>query len=267
MSIPNQSFLSAITTFVERLPEGAIDALTQAMATGQPKNWRSLQASLQRVLAAPHYREQIGHFLVAWQTEAPDAAPQTVAWAVQAAAHTLHQQRRAQTLEFVWTGPSSEQPLQRTAQVLQQVIELAHTELLIVSFAVYDIPEIREALLQAANRGVRIQLIIESAQESDGKLAYNSLAAFGTQIASRADVYYWPRNKRPTDQHGRHGSLHAKCAVADEQALLISSANLTHYALNLNMELGMLIRGGTGPQRVAQHFRQLIQRNVLVLAR
>ena len=48
-------------------------------------------------------------------------------------------------------------------------------------------------------------------------------------------TYRWPLERRPRDDEGRHGSLHAKCAVADRELLLISSANLTHYALSLNM--------------------------------
>jgi phosphatidylserine/phosphatidylglycerophosphate/cardiolipin synthase-like enzyme len=52
-------------------------------------------------------------------------------------------------------------------------------------------------------------------------------------------VYVWPLDKRPKDGAGRHGSLHAKCAVADEAAAFISSANLTKYALNLNAQKGV----------------------------
>ena len=45
---------------------------------------------------------------------------------------------------------------------------------------------------------------------------------------------------------GRLGSLPAKVAVADGATLLISSANFTEYAMTLNMELGVLIRGSEG---------------------
>ena len=50
----------------------------------------------------------------------------------------------------------------------------------------------------------------------------------------------------------RHGSLHVKCAVADDAAALISSANLTEYAMNLNMELGLMVKGGDLPSSLAQ---------------
>jgi phosphatidylserine/phosphatidylglycerophosphate/cardiolipin synthase-like enzyme len=77
-------------------------------------------------------------------------------------------------------------------------------------------------------------------------------------------VYVWPRDKRPTDAAGRYGSLHAKCTVADTDAILISSANLTAYALALNMELGLLVRGGDLPGRVVGHLRRLVGEGVLV---
>jgi cardiolipin synthase A/B len=61
--------------------------------------------------------------------------------------------------------------------------------------------------------------------------------------------------------------MHAKCAVADEELLFISSANLTGYALALNMELGLLVRGGPLPAAVWTHFQRLIEGGVMELVR
>ena len=58
-------------------------------------------------------------------------------------------------------------------------------------------------------------------------------------------------------------SLHVKCAVADRQRLLVSSANLTEYALTKNMELGVLVEGGEVPARVQEHLEALLQRRIL----
>ncbi len=264
MPLPPRTLLDAIATFTQALPEGAITPLAAAIADVPPGAWQALHATSTRVLAAPHYREHVGAFVAAWQAQAPSVAPATVALALQAAAIAASRQRRAQTIELVWTGPTSGQPLRRTAQVLQTLIAEARRELLIVSFAVYDIPEIGAALLRAAQHGVTIRLIIESPQTSAGKVAYDGLAAFGPQVAAHAEVYRWPLDQRPRDDEGRHGSLHAKCAVADAATLLISSANLTAYALSLNMELGLLVRGGPQPQEVSAHFTGLIQHGVLL---
>ena len=60
------------------------------------------------------------------------------------------------------------------------------------------------------------------------------------------------------------GVLHAKCAVADGQLLFLSSANLTDYAMNFNIELGVLIRSAPRhAQRVAAQFEQMIAQGIL----
>ena len=41
--------------------------------------------------------------------------------------------------------------------------------------------------------------------------------------------------------------------------LPLSSPNLTQQAFTINMELGVLVRGGTMPKRVEEQFRMLIQ--------
>lgn len=76
------------------------------------------------------------------------------------------------------------------------------------------------------------------------------------------EVYAWPATQRPRDAQGRHGTLHAKFAVADRRQLLVSSANLTEFAFNLNIELGVLLTGGTGPAEVAGQVDQMIRLGV-----
>ncbi len=78
-------------------------------------------------------------------------------------------------------------------------------------------------------------------------------------MRQRARIYVWPLEKRPRSADGRHGSLHAKVAIADGRVMLISSANLTEYAMTLNMELGVLINGGPSPEKVAEHLGRLVE--------
>ena len=72
----------------------------------------------------------------------------------------------------------------------------------------------------------------------------------------------WPFEDRPVIDSKR-GYIHAKCAVADERLAVISSANLTRWALEANMELGILIHGGAAPERIAQHLTELEAAGVL----
>jgi phosphatidylserine/phosphatidylglycerophosphate/cardiolipin synthase-like enzyme len=154
--------------------------------------------------------------------------------------------------------------LRRTEQALLQVIDAARCELLIVSFAVYKIDAIIEALIRAFERGVRLRICVEAPEPSGQRMAYDTIAALGPDVGQRAAIYIWPRGQRQVGPNGKPGSLHAKLAVADDTQLFISSANLTGYAMNLNMELGVLIQGGRLPGQVAAHFAALIREGVLV---
>lgn len=64
--------------------------------------------------------------------------------------------------------------------------------------------------------------------------------------------------------HKSPASLHAKFAVADSRCLLTTSANLTGHALELNMELGVLITGGEAPREVVRLVDDLIAQGDLV---
>ena len=118
----------------------------------------------------------------------------------------------------------------------------------------------------ALDRGVRVRICVEAPAESDGRIGYDTITALGV-VGQRAKIYTWPQTQRPTTASGKSGALHAKLAVADANHLFISSANLTDYAMHLNMEMGVLIHGGPLPGRVREHFRELIRAGVLVLVK
>ncbi|WP_456228945.1 phospholipase D-like domain-containing protein [Streptomyces sp. YJ-C3] len=52
-------------------------------------------------------------------------------------------------------------------------------------------------------------------------------------------------------------------AVADRRILLVGSANLTESGVRRNLEAGVLVTGGTAPQRAAEHIRELQRRGIL----
>lgn len=73
--------------------------------------------------------------------------------------------------------------------------------------------------------------------------------------------------QREHNEKGERGTMHVKCAIADARYLLISSANLTGFALNLNMEMGVLISGGHLPEQVEEHLLYLMKARVLQCCR
>ena len=199
-----------------------------------------------------------------WRTEAADLDANVVAIALQTAAISEQRHRDSQSVELVWTGPDGGSiPFRRTEQAILQLLDSAQDRITLVSFAVYSIPNIAKALVKAAQRGVKLTVIVETPDKLGGENEYSTLRALGSEVEACSSVYYWPKEKRKLSETNKPGILHVKCAVADGEWLFLSSANLTQQAFTINMELGMLVRGGSSPKQVEQQFKQLIQESII----
>ena len=184
-----------------------------------------------------------------------------------AAAALEERHRQGPAVELVWTGPETDSlQLRRTEQAILEVLNSAQKRIILVSYAVYRIPNIGEALKRAAGRGVRIVVIVETPHKAESRQEYDTLRALGADVTRCSTVYCWPFEARKRDANGRHGILHVKCAVGDGRWLFLSSANLTEQAFTINMELGVLVTGGSLPSQVEAYFTSLITAGVLVLA-
>lgn len=241
-----------------------LTGLAFAIESCDPSDWTSARSRILHSVSHAHYRNLVANFLDYWQGQAVSLTPQALSLALLTAAHAEKAHRDHQTVELVWTGPeTSVVPFRRTEQAILQVIDSASQRVLVVSYAVYNIPRICESLVRAAGRGVAITVIVETPDRLEGKNTYDTLRALGSAVATRSSVYLWPLDNREKDSNGKHGILHVKCAVADGRWLFLSSANLTEYAFTLNMELGLLISGGSLPVQVEGHFYRLIEAGVL----
>lgn len=167
-----------------------------------------------------------------------------------------------ESTELVWTGPLPEGSIpRRTDQALEELICAATQEILLVSFAVYKVAHISASLREAATRLIRIRVVLEDQKATAPvvKVMQEFSGVPGIKF------YVWPESKRPTGANGYKGAMHDKCALADDHHLFLSSANLTEHALNINMEMGVLIRGGDLPRAAGRHFNALIADGVLEL--
>jgi phosphatidylserine/phosphatidylglycerophosphate/cardiolipin synthase-like enzyme len=75
-------------------------------------------------------------------------------------------------------------------------------------------------------------------------------------------LYEWTSDKKSLPGQ-LPGSVHAKCAVADGELAFITSANLTSAAMERNMELGVLVKGGELPSELHRHLEALIFTKVI----
>ena len=214
-------------------------------------------------LSQPYHRQLAVGFLDGCLTAAPAILPEAAALALLTAGISEKTHREAQSVELVWTGPDiGAAPFRRTEQAILQVLDSTRYGVTLVSYAVYRIPNIRDALVRAARRNVRTTIIVETPNRIAGQQEYSTLQALGPEVAACSTVYFWPQENRPG--HGdKLGILHIKCVVADDHWLFLSSANLTEYAFSINMELGVLIAGGPLPGHVGENFQRLITEGVL----
>lgn len=239
------------------LPSGTVESIAAAILTCSEG---TLKAEITKRVPHHQYREMALAFVDRWRSEANAVDARTVSVALQTASLSEQTRRDSQSVELVWTGPDTDDaPFRRTEQAILQVLDAARSRITLVSFAVYKIPNVGKALVRAAQRGVRLTVIVETPDQLEGAGEYDTIQALGQEVAACSTVYFWPKENRTAGDNNKVGILHVKCAVADSHWLFLSSANLTQQAFTINMELGMLIRGGAMPRRVEQQFDGLIQ--------
>ena len=254
---------SAAVTLVRETSSGVARELADAVLAesralpdaGQDRRWIA-------AVASPTGRQSVSRFLTHWARSAPDITTETAAGALAGAAEASDRRSQDEQIEIVWTGPrTGSRPLRRTEQVLLQILESSTRRLTIASYAVFRIPRIGSALAAAASRGVAVRILIE--RESD----FDTLTAIGSEVARHCEMYEWPASGRPTRPDGRPALMHLKFVAADSNVLYVSSANLTDYALEGNMELGLVVRGSAAAAEVERHFDELISRNTICRVR
>jgi phosphatidylserine/phosphatidylglycerophosphate/cardiolipin synthase-like enzyme len=217
------------------------------------------RSTLARLVSNPRFKMAVTNLFEAWSME-PGLSGQAIALALRSAGRTAEQLRSASSTEVVWTGPSSVHiPVRQSGQVLLNLIERARKRLIIVSFAATHVDVVEGALRSAYLRGVDIRLVLETREDSDGRLSADASRAF-SKLKGFASFWVWPKDQRPDGG----ASMHAKTAICDSQAALVTSANLTGFGLERNMELGLVITGGPVPKRMSDHFEALMATGVLI---
>jgi len=256
--------VEAAARLAAQLPPQTMELVAAVIQNTDKTVSLSPRTRITQSVSQPHHRSLASRFFDDWQANAHSVSPEAVALALRTASHVHKSGEENEVVELVWTGPDPDAvPFRRTEQAVLQVLDSATKRITLVSFAVYHIPYVRDALVRAAGRGVKISVIVETPDRLEGENEYSTLRALGEEVASCSTVYYWPVDKRQKAVGNKLGILHVKCAVADGHWLFLSSANLTEYAFTVNMELGVLVTGGKLPRQVEEAFDKLIRTRVL----
>jgi cardiolipin synthase len=159
------------------------------------------------------------------------------------------------SVELVWTGPATGiVPIRHTAQVLTGLIDEARERIFLVSFVAYNVANIVAALNRALDRSVHLDVLLEASAAEGGTVTMDSISSLKAKLP-RARFFHWDK---PSMDSITHASVHAKCAVADGALAFVTSANMSEAAFDRNMEVGILLRGGSVPGQLERHLQALI---------
>jgi phosphatidylserine/phosphatidylglycerophosphate/cardiolipin synthase-like enzyme len=248
------SFAEAVAALAMELPRSYVTAWASVL--------RRIRAPSDQVITSlidtrPIAAAQATRLVKAWRALAPELSGESVAFALEAAAH-VQSIATARRSSIVVSGPVGDAtPVRLTVSVVTEIIRVATKTLLVVSFAAYRVPEITRELSAAAERGVDVHLILESGTDDGGTLTGTTGATTFRSLRGKATFWHWPRSRRP---HG--GALHAKVIAADHSLALLGSANLTGRALISNIEVGVVLRDPDAIQQLVTHFRTLMRPEV-----
>ncbi|WP_297892877.1 DISARM system phospholipase D-like protein DrmC [Shewanella sp.] len=175
------------------------------------------------------------------------------------ASHVHTATRNEQLTELVWTGPITPfVSARRTEQALLEVINSADKNLFVTSFVAYKVPTVIAALKEAIRRGVRIAILLESTKEHGGTLDKDLITAMRKEVPG-SEFFFWAN--RSTGFEG--GKVHAKIVLADNDICLITSANMTTYAMEKNMEAGVLLKNKSYVENLSKHLWALIELDII----
>jgi cardiolipin synthase len=251
------ALLSAATDLVALLPPARIGAIAERVRKAESADRAT---DLQHLTSTPASRAIFDRLLDAWEETA--ISGEAVAGILIGAAHARQSAQSESTVELVLTGPTTAfVPTRRTEQVLLDLIRHAERELFLVSFVAYNVPSVIYHLNAAVSRGVEVRVLLEAGVAYGGSLQVDSVPLIKARVPA-AQTYVWV--DRPDSYVS--GRVHAKVVVADGRAAFLTSANLTAHALTMNMEAGVVIRGGSIPANLRSHFHALIGTGVIQLA-
>jgi putative cardiolipin synthase len=144
--------------------------------------------------------------------------------------------------------PARETPNQ-LARALVAQIDQAAKELVLVSAYLVPTPELAEALRRAEARGVQVRILTNSLRSNNHTAAHSAYRGFirallghGVDLhevralAKDRSLYMVP----PVDD--KQLGLHAKAVLFDADLSFVGSANLDPRSLNINTEMGLLVR-------------------------
>ncbi|MEZ4404479.1 MAG: DISARM system phospholipase D-like protein DrmC [Kofleriaceae bacterium] len=167
-----------------------------------------------------------------------------------------------------WTGPAvSPSSARSTTAVLLEMLHGAQARVFIAGYA-FDHGKVIFAPLHQAmtERGVRVTVCLDVPPTAGALAPHLALCAHRflrgnwPPGAPPPELWYW----RDACEVGSHRSLHAKCVIVDDRAVLVGSANFTSRGHTRNLEVGVRQDDPALAATLTQQFMALRAQGVLL---
>ncbi len=173
--------------------------------------------------------------------------------------------------DLVWSGPEvSGLHARDTRRVYEELLSSAERSLWATTYAFFDGPKAFEVISKRMDsvQDLEVTLLLNIERKHGDTTSPDALVR---RFTDRFWGEEWPGARRPRVFYDPRalelpwpaGVLHAKAVVKDDEAVFITSANLTEAALDRNIELGLVVRDTALAATVTTHFRGLIERGLL----
>lgn len=247
------------------LPSHLRDRLASAYETGLVRAPYSVGA-LRSALGAPDVGERL--LAAVQEMERLGLAGPSAAALVRSVSEVT---RRTTKPDIVWSGPEVPGVHARdTRRVFEELLSTAERSIWASTYAFFDGPRVFDVLSRRmdAKPELQVTLLLNIERKRGDTTAADQLVRRFAERFWRTD---WPGSARPRvfydprslELDGPKGVLHAKAVVADDEAVLVTSANLTEAALDRNIELGLLVRDRALGISLTRHLQLLIDRELL----
>ena len=174
-----------------------------------------------------------------------------------------------EAVQVVTTGPEMAAVANRdTMVVVQEMFRRAERSVLVSGYTVFEgrkvFRELAARTLELPDLQVRMFLDIRRKAGDtslDSEIVWRFVDHFRRahwpEGCPLPQIYYDPRSLASDRQ--KQAVLHAKCVVADDSELFVSSANFTEAAQVRNIELGLLLRSSALASQVGNFFDSLVE--------
>jgi phosphatidylserine/phosphatidylglycerophosphate/cardiolipin synthase-like enzyme len=251
--------------------------MTDALHELSDDDLRALAGALRRQELRPPFDDP-----VAVSRYCPGRMAETVAGALAtAAADGMHPRHLALVLEtllgtrarrplaesvidLVWSGPDvGDRAHRETAAVVRSLFTSATRSVLVATYVIHNGRDLFQPLADrmATLSNLRVELFVDLRGLPPAEFARRFTADHWPADRPLPVVYFDTRTG-PGDPEQR-ASFHSKFVAADTERLFLTSANVTAWAQNRNIEAGLVVSSRPLCVQVEQHLRSLVEQTLL----